>query len=70
AQAVEGPFQAQFDAYLANRRMPVVFRVDGEIDRMAGPLIERYAAPGQQVQLDGDLVRVTFSVDPSLGFRA
>ncbi|MEZ4338618.1 MAG: hypothetical protein R3B82_18505 [Sandaracinaceae bacterium] len=70
AQAVEGPFQAQLDAYLANRRMPVVFRVDGEIDRMAGPLIERYAAPGQQVQLDGDLVRVTFSVDPSLGFRA
>lgn len=70
AQAVEGPFQAQLDAYLANRRMAVVFRVDGEIDRMAGPLIERYAAPGQHVQLEGDLVRVTFSVDPSLGFRA
>lgn len=70
AQAVQGPFQAQLDAYLANRRMPVVFRVDGEIDRLAGPMIERFAVAGQMVQLDGDLVRVTFAVDPSLGFRA
>lgn len=70
AQAIQGPFQAQLDAYLANRRMPVAFRVDGEIDQLAAPLISRYAPPSQQVQLEGDLVRVTFAVDPSLGFRA
>ncbi|MBX3272208.1 MAG: hypothetical protein KF729_18230 [Sandaracinaceae bacterium] len=70
AQAVQGPFQAQLDAYLAYRAAPIVFRVDGDVDRLAGPLIERYAAPGQHVALDGDVVRVTFPVDPSLGFRA
>lgn len=70
AQAVQGAFQQQLDAYLQHRAAPIVFRAESEIDRMAAPLIERYAAATQTVQREGDLVRIHFPVDPSLGFRA
>ncbi|MEC7524737.1 MAG: hypothetical protein VYE22_32960 [Myxococcota bacterium] len=69
AQGVEGSFQAQLDAFLGHRRAPVTFRVEGEIDRMAAPLLGQYVQD-EDVQVDGDLVRVTYPVDPSLGFRA
>jgi len=70
AQNVQGAFQQQLDAYLSYRRLPVTFRVDSEIDRIAAPLIKQFAVEGQAVEVDGDLVRVTFTVDPGLGFRA
>lgn len=70
AQQVQGAFQQQLDAYLGYRRVPIAFRVDGEVDRIAAPMISGYAEPGWSVDLDGDLVRVTFPVDASLGFRA
>jgi hypothetical protein len=50
--------------------MPVTFRIDSEIDRMAGPLIERHAAADEKVVVQSDLVRITFPVDDSKGFRA
>lgn len=70
AQAVQGAFQEQLDAFLSYRRVPVTFRIDSDIDRVAAPLIERYAPADQTVVIEGDLVRITFPVDPSLGFRA
>ncbi|MBN4049514.1 hypothetical protein JYT86_00490, partial [bacterium AH-315-N03] len=70
AQAVQGAFQQQLDAYLSYRRIPVTFRVDSEVDRIAAPLIKNYAPADQTVSIEGDLVRITFPVDPSLGFRA
>ena len=47
----------------------MTFRVEGEIDRMAAPLLGGYAQD-ETVEVDGDLVRVTYPVDPALGFRA
>jgi len=70
AQSVQGAFQQQLDAYLGYRRAPITFRVDGEVDRLAAPKITQFAEPGWLVELDGDLVRVTFPVDASKGFRA
>jgi len=70
AQAVQGAFQQQLEAYLGHRRQPITFRVDGEVDRLAAPLISRYAPADQTVALEGDLVRISFAVDASLGFRA
>ncbi|MEQ9076591.1 MAG: hypothetical protein RLP09_22225, partial [Sandaracinaceae bacterium] len=69
AQGQQGSFQAQLDAFLDYRRKPVTFRVEGEIDRMAAPLLGGYAQD-ETVEVDGDLVRVTYPVDPALGFRA
>ncbi|HJL18996.1 MAG TPA: hypothetical protein RMH99_25260 [Sandaracinaceae bacterium LLY-WYZ-13_1] len=70
AQGQQGSFQAQLEAFLEYRKKPITFRIDSEIDRMAGPLIERYAGEQEHVQVQGDLVRVTFPVDASKGFRA
>lgn len=70
AQAQQGSFQAQLDAFLELRRTPITFRVETEIDRMAAPLIERHAGSDERVVVEGDLVRITFPVDPSQGFRA
>ncbi len=70
AQAVQGSFQAQLDAYLEHRRAPITFRADSEVDRLAAPIVVQIAEADQRVERDGDLVRVSFPVDPSLGFRA
>jgi hypothetical protein len=70
AQGQQGNFQAQLDAFLELRRQPVSFRVENEIDRAAAPLIAGFAPAGQQVDVQGDLVRISYPVDPSLGFRA
>ncbi len=70
AQAVQGAFQQQLEAYLGHRRQPITFRVEGEIDQLAAPLIPRYASADQAVVIEGNLVRVSFTVDASLGFRA
>jgi chromosome segregation ATPase len=69
AQAKQGSFQAQLEAFLEYRRAPVQFRVESEIDRLAAPLIPRFAER-EQVDVQGDTVRVSFPVDASLGFRA
>ena len=66
----EGSFQAQLEAYLQNRRAAITFRVDSEVDQLAAPIIVSLAEPGQRITHDGDLVRVEFPVDESLGFRA
>ncbi len=69
AQGQQGSFQAQLEAYLEYRREPVGFRVENEIDRMAAPLMARFAQ-NERVDVQGDFVRVSFPVDPALGFRA
>ena len=69
AQAQHGSFSAQLEQYLTLRAAPVTFRVESDVDRLAAPLIERYASE-QTVDVDGDLVKVVFPVDSSLGFRA
>lgn len=69
AQGQHGSFQAQLDSFLDYRRAPVLFRVESEIDRMAAPLLTRFARE-EQVEVQGDQVRVRFAVDASLGFRA
>lgn len=69
AQGQQGSFQAQLEAFLEYRREPVGFRVESEIDRMAAPLLARFAQ-NERVDVQGDFVRVSFPVDPSLGFRA
>lgn len=69
AQGRQGSFQAQLEAFLELRRAPVSFRVESEIDRMAAPLLARFAQK-EQVEVQGDDVRVRFPVDASLGFRA
>ncbi|MGE0787428.1 MAG: hypothetical protein AB7S26_17275 [Sandaracinaceae bacterium] len=70
AQAVQGSFQAQLDAYLEHRRAPITFRADSEVDQLAAPRIVAHARAGEQVSHEGELVRVRFPVDPSQGFRA
>ncbi|HEY8428336.1 MAG TPA: hypothetical protein VIL20_08175 [Sandaracinaceae bacterium] len=69
AQARQGSFQAQLEAYLEHRRAPVAFRLESEIDRMAAPLLNRFAQD-ERVEVQGDDVRISFPVDASLGFRA
>lgn len=69
AQGQQGSFQAQLEAFLELRRAPVSFRVDSELDRMAAPLLSRFAQH-EQVEVQGDQVLVRFPVDASLGFRA
>ena len=69
AQAIQGSFQAQLDAYLDYRRAPVTFRVESEIDQLAAPHIPSMAT-SENVRIDGQDVRIEFPVDPSKGFRA
>ena len=69
AQGLQGSFQAQLDAFLSYRREPISFRVESEIDRLAAPLIERFAK-GETIEVRGDEIRVGFPVDASQGFRA
>ena len=69
AQGQQGSFQAQLDAYLEYRRLPITFRAETEIDRMCAPMMTRFATD-ETVDAQGDLVRITFPVDAAAGFRA
>lgn len=69
AQGTQGSFQAQLDAYLQYRRAPVTFRLESEVDQMAGPQLQGMAT-NETVTVEGQDVKIGFPVDPALGFRA
>lgn len=69
AQGMQGSFQAQLDAYLQYRRTPVTFRLESEVDQMAGPQLQGMAKD-ETVTVQGQDVQIAFPVDPALGFRA
>jgi chromosome segregation ATPase len=69
AQGQQGSFQAQLDAYLQFRRVPVSFRAESDLDRLASAQIARFGGDAR-VTVQGEHVSFEFPVDPSLGFRA